>query len=61
MKTPRIEIQNHPTSEAHKLVKVYTASGRVYAATYAEPYPTEAEALQAWTENRKDFPPYFGG
>jgi hypothetical protein len=35
---PHIEIINHPTSPAHKLVKAITR-GRVYAVTYAEPFP----------------------
>lgn len=54
---PHIEIVSHPTSAAHKLVKAITR-GRVYAVTFAEPFPT-VEAVQAlWRENRKAFRPY---
>ena len=52
-----IEIVNHPTSPAYKVVKV-VSRGRVYAVTYAEPFPTEAEARQLWREERKAFRPY---
>jgi hypothetical protein len=52
-----IEIIDHPTSAAHKIVKA-VSRGRVYAVTYAEPFPTEEEARQLWTTDRKAFLPY---
>jgi hypothetical protein len=55
---PSIEIINHPTSPAHKIVKAITARGRVYAVTFAEPFPTEAEARQLWREERRAFRPF---
>jgi hypothetical protein len=55
--TVQIEILDHPTSPAHKLVKAISR-GRVYAVTYAEPFPTLEEARQLWREDRKAFQPY---
>jgi len=52
-----IEIVNHPTSAAHKIVKAISR-GRVYAVTFAEPFPTVEEARQLWHEERKAFRPY---
>lgn len=52
-----ITIMPHPTSATHKLATVRTRT-RVYAVTYAEPYPTEAEIQQLWAEDRKAFRPY---
>ena len=52
-----IEIVQHPTSPAHKLVKVISR-GRVYAVTCAEPFPTVEEVQQWWQEERKAFRPY---
>jgi hypothetical protein len=52
-----ITISNHPTSTAHKIVKV-VSRGRVYAVTFAEPFPTEAEARQLWREERRAFRPF---
>jgi hypothetical protein len=54
---PQIEIRNHPTSAAHKIVKAISR-GRVYAATFAEPFPTVEEAQQLWREERRAFRPY---
>jgi hypothetical protein len=34
-----IEIRQHPTSAAHQIVKAISR-GRVYAVTFAEPFPT---------------------
>lgn len=53
-----IEIINHPISSTHKVAKVITARQRVYAVTYAEPFPTEAEVRQLWREQRREFRPY---
>jgi hypothetical protein len=55
--TVTITIVDHPTSPAHKLVKAI-ARGRVYAVTFAEPFPTLEEARQLWREDRKAFLPY---
>lgn len=52
-----IEIINHPTSPAHKIVKAI-ARGRVYAVTFAEPFPTREEARQLWREERRAFRPF---
>jgi hypothetical protein len=52
-----IEISNHPTSPAHTIVKAISR-GRVYAVTFAEPFPTEAEARQLWREERRAFRPF---
>ena len=52
-----IEIINHPTSSAHKIVKAISR-GRVYAVTFAEPFPPEAEARQLWREERRAFRPF---
>ena len=54
---PQIEIRNHPTSTAHKIVKVISRQ-RVYALTSAEPFPSVEEARQLWREERRAFQPY---
>ena len=53
----QIEIVDHPTSPVHKLVKAISR-GRVYAVTFAEPFPTVEEARQLWREERRAFRPY---
>jgi hypothetical protein len=53
----QIEIRPHPTSPAHKIVKAISR-GRVYAVTFAEPFPTVEEARQLWREERRAFRPY---
>jgi hypothetical protein len=53
----QIEIKNHPTSSAHKLVKV-VSRGRVYAVTFAEPFPMVEEARELWRTDRHAFRPY---
>jgi hypothetical protein len=55
--TVQIEILEHPTSVHHKLVMAISR-GRVYAVTFAEPFPTLEEARQLWREDRKAFEPY---
>ncbi len=52
-----ITIIDHPTSAAHKIAKV-ESRGRIYAVTYAEPWPTDDEVRQLWLEERKAFRPY---
>ena len=52
-----ITIMNHPTSPAHKIVKA-VSRGRVYAVTFAEPFPTDEEAQQLWRDERRAFRPY---
>jgi len=52
-----ITIMNHPTSPAHKIVKA-VSRGRVYAVTFAEPFPTEAQARDLWRTERRAFRPY---
>jgi hypothetical protein len=32
--------------------------GRVYAVTFAEPFPTDEEAQQLWRDERRAFRPY---
>ena len=41
----------------HKLVKIYK-KGRVYAATYAEPFPTRESALADYLNNPRKFQPF---
>jgi hypothetical protein len=54
----QIAIIPHPTSPTHRVAKVTTARGYVYALTSAEPFPTEAEVRQLWREHRRAFAPY---
>ena len=54
---PQIEILNHPTSPAHKIVKAISR-GRVYAVTFAEPFPTVEDARELWRTERRAFRPY---
>lgn len=54
----QVEIKRHPFHpETHRLVKVIH-HGRVYATSWAEPFPTEAEVRQAWRSARRQFRPY---
>ena len=53
----QVSITPHPTSPAHRVAKVQSR-GRIYAVTYAEPWPTEEEVQQLWREERKAFRPY---
>jgi len=53
----QIEIINHPTSPDHKIVKAISR-GRVYAVTYAEPFPSEEDVRQLWRTERRAFRPY---
>lgn len=52
-------IINHPIDPTKKLVKIYSC-GRVYAASWAEPFPTEKEALRTWASKggRRIFLPF---
>lgn len=53
------EITVHPTSQQHVLAKIITSSGRVYACSWAEPFPRSAnDVLRAWKEDRRNFLPY---
>jgi hypothetical protein len=54
---PQITIVNHPTSPAHKIIKVITR-GRVYAVTSAEPFPTVEEVRELWRTERRVLRPY---
>jgi hypothetical protein len=49
-----IEIVSHLTSPAHKIVKAISR-GRVYAVTFAEPFPSVEEAQALWKEERRAF------
>jgi hypothetical protein len=53
----QITILNDSHSPAHKLVKASTAT-RVYAVTFAEPFPSQAEAEALWRDDRRAFRPY---
>ena len=53
-----ITIIAHPTSPRHQVAKVTTQRGRVYAVTYAEPFPTIKEVEELWQTRRKAFEPY---
>jgi hypothetical protein len=50
-----VEIVDH--GPHHKLVKIIKG-GRVYAATYAEPFPTRESAIRDYLNKPKDFLPY---
>lgn len=52
---PRAQITD--LDKKHKLAKVYN-HGRVYAAIYAEPYPTEESALQDYRDNPRSYRPF---
>jgi hypothetical protein len=52
-----IELRPHPTSPCHQIATV-EYDGRLYALTYAEPFPTEAEIVQLWWDERRAFRPY---
>lgn len=52
-----ISMQPHPTSPHPRLVLARTPT-RVYAVTYAEPYPSPAEAEALWRDERRAFRPY---
>jgi hypothetical protein len=53
----QITIIHHPTSATHRIAKVQSR-GRIYAMTYAEPFPTEDDVRHAWKDDRKAFRPY---
>jgi len=52
-----IVIQDRYGDPNHKIVKIYRG-GRVYAATYAQPFPTKESAMKDYFENPKSFEPY---
>ncbi len=53
----KIEVVIVDRGPHHKLVKIYK-KGRVYAATYAEPFPTEESALADYLRNPRIFEPF---
>ncbi len=53
----QIEVVIVDRGPRHKLVKIYKR-GRVYAATYAEPFPTEESALADYMLNPRKFEPF---
>jgi len=53
----KIDLQGREVISQHKLVKIIK-NGRVYAATYAEPFPTKESALADYKRNPKSFEPY---
>ena len=53
----KIDLQGREVLSQHKLVKIIKG-GRVYAATYAEPFPTKETALADYKSNPKAFEPY---
>lgn len=55
--TNRYEVVITDRGDNHKLVRIYR-SGRCYAATYAEPFPTKESALADYKANPKSFEPY---
>lgn len=46
-----------PWSNSHVIASV-GSRGRIYAVTYAEPFPSEAEVRKLWVEERTAFYPY---
>lgn len=62
MRLPQIEIRRHPRCpETHALV-IVTVRGRCYSCTWAnesdEPPITQAQALDAWKNDRQSFALY---
>jgi hypothetical protein len=57
MQTLRVEIIDHPTSTAHCIAKVVVGD-RVYAVTYAEPFPSVDEVRELWRTEQGVFRPY---
>ena len=57
MKKKEIEVRIEDRGPRHKLVKIYL-NGRVYAATYAEPFPTVESARKDYSADSKSFRPY---
>lgn len=53
----KIEVVIVDRGPRHKLVKIYKR-GRVYAATYAEPFPTKESALADYLRNPRNFKPF---
>ena len=53
----QISILNDPHSPVHKIVKAATAT-RVYAVTFAKPFPSQAEAEALWRDDKRTFRPY---
>lgn len=53
----KIEVVIVDRGPRHKLVKIYKR-GRVYAATYAEPFPTKESALADYLRNPRKFQPF---
>ncbi len=52
-----ITIRPHPTSADHRIATVQSR-GRIYAVTYAEPFPTEEHVRALWRTERTAFRPY---
>jgi len=53
----KIEVVIVDRGPHHKLVKIYK-KGRVYAATYAEPFPTKESALADYLRDPRKFEPF---
>lgn len=53
----KVEVVIVDKGSHHKLVKIYK-KGRVYAATYAEPFPTKESALADYLRNPRKFQPF---
>ncbi len=53
----QVTIRQHPTSAAHRIATVQSR-GRLYAVTYAEPFPTEEDVREVWRTARRAFRPY---
>ncbi len=53
----QVTILQHPTSPNHRIAKVQSR-GRIYAVTYAEPFPTEEDVRALWRPERTAFRPY---
>jgi hypothetical protein len=53
----QVSIINHPTSPAHR-VATAESRGRIYAVTYAEPFPSVEAVQQLWRTERRAFRPY---
>ncbi len=54
----RYQVQVKSAGSEHKVYKVYTRDGRVYAVHSAEPFPTVDDICFMWRTNRRVFRPF---
>ena len=54
----RYQVQVGDTDTGHKIFKVYTRSGHVYALHSAEPFPSVDDICSMWRTKRRVFRPF---